>query len=67
MKFYKIAYTDKFPFKYFIESSAYAASITNEQKYNDAVQKIKDAGIIEFTSQQIIKLEMAGFTVMKKA
>lgn len=66
METYKQPFTDKFPFKYYIESNAYVISTTNEDKFNEALKQIWEKGIMEFTPQQIVKFEMAGFTIRKR-
>jgi uncharacterized FlaG/YvyC family protein len=66
MKTYKTPNTDKFPFRYTVESNAYIVHTCNEDKYNELVRQIAEKEIIEFSAIQITKLQMAGFTAMKK-
>lgn len=66
MKTYKRPFTEKFPFMYYIESNAYIVSTVSESKFNEALKQIQEKNITEFTSQQLMKLELAGFNTRKR-
>jgi hypothetical protein len=66
MKTYEQAYTDEYPYLYIVETQAYTVSTVNENKHNKLIAQMMDKGIVEFSYSQIIKLELAGFTVIKR-
>jgi hypothetical protein len=65
MKTYKTPYTEKFPFRYTIELLGYIVHTTNEDKHNKLIKQITEKDLTSFTPQQVLKLEVAGFTVIR--
>lgn len=65
MKAYKIEYTEKFPFRYFVEFPSYTVSTTKESNWNNLQNKIINESINDVDVSLCNKLLIAGFTVIK--
>ena len=59
-------YTEKFPFRYIVESPLYFVYTTNRRHYIKLLQTIKRKHLNEFTHSQILKLNISSFTCVKR-
>lgn len=66
MQYYSRPFTDRFPFQYTVESPAYVLHTCNLADYTRLLEQIKTKDIVEFTPQQVLKLQCSSFTVIKK-
>lgn len=66
MEYSQAPYTEKFPIRYTVTSKGYVVHTCNKEHYDNLLQQIADKNIEEFTPQQVTKLQMSSFTVIKR-
>jgi hypothetical protein len=66
MKFYKSKNTEKFPWRYFIETNFYIMNTTNRGLYRQSLRWIRRKQITEITPRDVRKLENLGFQIIKR-
>ena len=59
-------YTEKFPFRYIVETPKYFIYTTNIRHYVKLLQQIKRKGLTELSHSQVLKLNISSFTCVKR-
>lgn len=66
VKTYRMPNTEKYPFRYFIETKSYVISTTDESKYNKVLSNFDYAEKEDPTPNDCRNLIGAGFAIVKK-